>query len=105
VHGKTYDPARGVPPMTAFRNLLNDEELAAYSPLCGTLGATRLLLISARDCQTRTGGTRNQTTFWKPDDLMAAHPLEPEPRRGGGSAETLFSNDCPRKRTLGNPAC
>ena len=29
VNGKTYDPARGVPPMTAFRSLLKDEELAA----------------------------------------------------------------------------
>ncbi len=29
VNGKTYDPARGVPPMTAFRSLLKDDELAA----------------------------------------------------------------------------
>ena len=29
VNGQTYDPARGVPPMTAFRALLNDEETAA----------------------------------------------------------------------------
>ena len=29
VRGKTYDPARGVPPMTAFRDLLKDNDLAA----------------------------------------------------------------------------
>ena len=28
VLGKTYDPAQGVPPMTAFGPMLNDEELA-----------------------------------------------------------------------------
>ena len=29
VNGKTYDPSKGVPPMTAFAGMLNDEEVAA----------------------------------------------------------------------------
>jgi mono/diheme cytochrome c family protein len=33
VGGKLYDPAKGVPPMTAFGSLLNDEEVAAVLTL------------------------------------------------------------------------
>ena len=35
VNGKTYDPAKGIPPMTQFAALLKDEEIAAVLTYVG----------------------------------------------------------------------
>jgi putative heme-binding domain-containing protein len=78
VHGKTYDPARGVPPMTAFKNLLNDEEMAAVLTCVrnswGNSGST----ISPETVARVRAATADRTIFWKPEELLADHPLEAE---------------------------
>ncbi|WP_339749458.1 PVC-type heme-binding CxxCH protein [uncultured Rubinisphaera sp.] len=78
VHGKTYDPARGVPPMTAFRNLLKDDELAAVLTFVRNTWGNSASTISADTVKRIREETIGRTTFWTPDDLLAEHPLEAE---------------------------
>jgi putative heme-binding domain-containing protein len=76
VHGKTYDPARGVPPMTAFRTLLKDEELAAVLTFVRNTWDNQASPISPETVKRVRAETIDRTTFWHPDDLLAEHPLE-----------------------------
>ena len=78
VHGKTYDPARGVPPMTAFRDLLKDDELAAVLTFVRNTWGNESSVISADTVKRIRAETSGRTTFWHPDDLLAEHPLEQE---------------------------
>lgn len=76
VHGKTFDPARGVPPMTAFRNLLSDQELAAVLTFVRNTWGNSASTISPDTVKRIRAETADRTTFWNPDDLLAEHPLE-----------------------------
>ena len=78
VGGKVYDPARGVPPMTAFKNLLDDKELAAVLTFVRNTWGNSSSVISAETVRKVRASTKDRTTFWKPDDLLAEHPLEAE---------------------------
>lgn len=78
VHGKTYDPSRGVPPMTAFKNLLNDEELAAVLTFVRNSWGNSASAISADTVAKVRAATADRTVFWKPDELLVDHPLEAE---------------------------
>jgi putative heme-binding domain-containing protein len=76
VHGKTYDPSRGVPPMTAFRQLLKDDELAAVLTFVRNSWGNSASVISPETVARIRAETSGRTTFWAPDDLLAEHPLE-----------------------------
>ena len=76
VNGKTYDPARGVPPMTAFRSLLKDEELAAVLTFVRNTWGNRAAPVTAESVRRVRQQTIDRTTFWKPSELLAEHPLE-----------------------------
>ncbi len=76
VNGKTYDPSRGVPPMTAFRSLLKDEELAAVLTFVRNTWDNQASPIRPETVKTVREATIDRTTFWRPDDLLAEHPLE-----------------------------
>ena len=76
VNGKTYDPARGVPPMTAFRSLLKDEELAAVLTFVRNTWDNQSSPIHPETIKKVRAKTIDRTTFWIPDDLLAEHPLE-----------------------------
>ena len=76
VHGKTYDPARGVPPMTAFRNLLSDDELAAVLTFVRNTWGNAASVVRPESVKRIRAETIDRTTFWNPDDLLAQHPLE-----------------------------
>jgi len=76
VHGKTYDPARGVPPMTAFRNLLKDEELAAVLTFVRNTWGNSASTITPEAVKRVRAETIDRSVFWKPDELLAQHPLE-----------------------------
>ena len=78
VNGKTYDPARGVPPMTAFKNLLNDEELAAVLTFVRNTWGNSSSTISADTVKRVRAATSDRHTFWNPDELLGEHPLEAE---------------------------
>ncbi|MCG8583670.1 MAG: hypothetical protein MI757_03065, partial [Pirellulales bacterium] len=76
VGGKVYDPARGVPPMTAFASLLNDEELAAVLTFVRNTWGNQAPAVSPAKVKEVRAANVNRTTFWKPDELLARHPLE-----------------------------
>jgi len=78
VQGKTYDPARGVPPMTAFRTLLKDEELAAVLTFVRNTWGNSASTISPETVAKIRAQTIERTTFWNPDELLNEHPLEAE---------------------------
>jgi putative heme-binding domain-containing protein len=78
VNGITYDPSRGVPPMTAFRTLLKDEELAAVLTFVRNTWGNQAAPVSAASVQRVREQTLDRTTFWIPDELLAEHPIEPE---------------------------
>jgi putative membrane-bound dehydrogenase-like protein len=78
VNGQTYDPARGVPPMTAFRAILNDEEVAAVLTFVRNTWGNKAAPVSADLVAKVRRDTASRSTFWNPDELLAAHPLEPD---------------------------
>lgn len=78
VNGQTYDPARGVPPMTAFRALLNDEETAAVLTFVRNTWGNKAAPVSAALVAKVREETASRSTFWNPDELLASHPLEPD---------------------------
>ncbi|MFP6765260.1 MAG: PVC-type heme-binding CxxCH protein, partial [Planctomycetaceae bacterium] len=76
VHGKTYDPARGVPPMTAFRSLLKDDELAAVLTFVRNTWGNSASPITPATVRRIRSESIDRTTFWNPDELLSEHPLE-----------------------------
>jgi len=76
VNGETYDPARGVPPMTAFRSLLNDEELAAVLTFVRNTWGNKAAAVLPETVARVREETRERSIFWKPEELLAEHPLE-----------------------------
>ena len=76
VNGKTYDPARGVPPMTAFRNLLKDEEVAAVLTFVRNTWGNKAAPVTSASVKKVREQTIDRSIFWKPDELLAEHPLE-----------------------------
>jgi putative heme-binding domain-containing protein len=78
VNGQTYDPARGVPPMTAFRAILDDEETAAVLTFVRNTWGNQAAPVNAELVAKVRAATASRSTFWNPDELLAAHPLEPD---------------------------
>ena len=78
VRGKVYDPARGVPPMTAFRDLLNDREMADVLTFVRNTWGNRASPIDAETVAKVRAESSDRTTFWKPEELAELHPLERE---------------------------
>ncbi len=103
VHGKTYDPARGVPPMTAFRNLLTDEELAAVLTFVRNTWGNQAAAVRPETVARVREATRSQTTFWKPADLLAAHPLEPALVAAAAGEQEAIANLALEKELLATP--
>ncbi|MFK8113645.1 MAG: PVC-type heme-binding CxxCH protein [Rubripirellula sp.] len=91
VNGKTYDPSRGVPPMTAFRSLLKDDELAAVLTFVRNTWGNQASVITADTVKKVRQETSGRSTFWKPEDLLAEHPLEVT--EGSQSAPEEISNE------------
>lgn len=93
VNGKTFDPALGVPPMTAFRSLLTDEELAAVLTFVRNTWGNEASTIRPETVTRVRQETKERTTFWNPDELLAEHPLEAAlVLKDIGIDETGFSN-------------
>jgi len=91
VRGKTYDPSRGVPPMTAFKDLLKDDELAAVLTFVRNSWGNQASPISPELVAKVRKESSDRTIFWKPEELLEQYPLEKELIAAGDSAE-VFSN-------------
>lgn len=92
VNGTTYDPARGVPPMTAFRSLLNDEELAAVLTFVRNTWGNQADPVRPEAVAKVRQQTGDRSTFWKPEELLAEHPMEASLAQQV-PVEEEFSND------------
>ncbi|MBM4021839.1 MAG: c-type cytochrome [Planctomycetes bacterium] len=78
VNGQSFDPARGVPPMTAFRALLKDDEVAALLTFVRNTWGNKASAVSPDLIAKVRAATASRSTFWNPDELLAAHPMENE---------------------------
>ena len=93
VNGKTYDPSRGVPPMTAFRSLLNDKELASVLTFVRNSWGNKATPISPALVKKVRKQSKSRTTFWNPEELLGEHPMEAEfaETNGIGSSEEVVN--------------
>jgi mono/diheme cytochrome c family protein/glucose/arabinose dehydrogenase/lysophospholipase L1-like esterase len=77
VNGKVYDPAKGVPPMTPFGSLLNDEEIAAVLTYIRNSWGNKADPVLPETVKKVRAATQGHSGFWKPEDLLKDHPMEP----------------------------
>ncbi|PQO41974.1 c-type cytochrome [Blastopirellula marina] len=75
VKGKTYS-SPPLPPMTGFRQLLNDEEMAAVLTYVRNSWTNRAKPIEPSQVAKIRSIDRGDATFWHVNDLMAKYPLE-----------------------------
>ena len=76
VNGITYDPSKGVPPMTAFKALLDDKELAAVLTFVRNSWGNKGSVVKPETVKKVREATKGQQVFYKPEDLLKDHPLE-----------------------------
>lgn len=73
--GKIYDPEKGVPPMTAFGAVLNDNEVAAVLTYVRNSWGNKAPAVSADTVKKVRAETSERSIFWKPEELLKAHPM------------------------------
>jgi putative heme-binding domain-containing protein len=101
VNGQTYDPARGVPPMTAFRAILKDDEAAAVMTFVRNTWGNRASVVSPDLVRRVRQETASRSTFWSPEELLASHPLEPDlVAASAAHAVEIVSNEALEKELL-----
>ncbi|MDF2376801.1 MAG: GDSL-type esterase/lipase family protein [Verrucomicrobiales bacterium] len=76
VNGVTYDPGKGVPPMTAFKALLDDKEMAAVLTFVRNTWGNKASVITPAKVKEVREATRAQQAFYAPADLLKEHPIE-----------------------------
>jgi mono/diheme cytochrome c family protein len=77
VLGKKYP---GQVPMTPFRGMLNDEEMAAVITYVRNAFGNKAPPVSPAKVKEVRAATKNKTGFYTPAELLKQHPLE-QPRR------------------------
>jgi mono/diheme cytochrome c family protein len=76
VNGTTYDPSKGVPPMTAFKAILKDEEVAAVLTFVRNTWGNQASLVTPAQVKAVRDATKDVQMFIKPEDLLKEYPLE-----------------------------
>jgi mono/diheme cytochrome c family protein len=76
VNGKTYDPAKGIPPMTAFGALLDDKETAAVLTYVRNSWGNKADPVKPETVKKVRAANQDRSIFWKPEELLQAHPME-----------------------------
>ena len=77
VAGVEYDPKKGVPPMTPFEGMLNDQEVAdvaTYVRVAFRGNKVIAELSSAENVAELRAATKDQKTFYSPEQLLEQHP-------------------------------
>ena len=77
VNGVEYDPKKGVPPMTPFEGMLNDQEIAdvsTYVRVAFRGNKINAVLTTPENVAELRAATKDQTTFYTPEQLLEAHP-------------------------------
>ncbi len=75
VAGKRYQPASGVPPMTAVGLFYTDEEIAAVLTYARTSWGNDAPAVDVATVTRIRGETRGRRTFYTPEELLAEHPF------------------------------
>lgn len=76
VNGVKYDASKGVPPMTPFAALLNDQELAGVLTFVRNHWGNQAPAVEPETVTKVRAATKDRTTFWSPEELLKMHPLE-----------------------------
>ena len=76
VNGVTYGPSKGVPPMTPFGSLLNDEEIANVLTFIRNSWGNQAPRVNVETVSRIRNATHDRTTFWKSEELLRDHPFE-----------------------------
>ncbi len=76
VDGVTYTPEGGVPPMTPFEGLLDDQEVADVLTFVRSSFGNRASPVSAEHVARIREATEDQTGFYTVEELLEKHPLE-----------------------------
>jgi len=76
VNGVLYDPAKGVPPMTAFKAILNDKEIAAVLTYVRNTWGNKASVVTPEKVKAVREATKDTQMFIKPEDLLKEYPLE-----------------------------
>ncbi len=76
VNGKVYDPAKGIPPMTAFGSLLDDKETAAVLTYVRNSWGNKASVVKPETVKKVREENKDRSIFWKPEELLKAHPMK-----------------------------
>lgn len=77
VNGVEYDPKKGVPPMTPFEGMLNDQEIAdvaTYTRVAFRGNKVITELTTPENVAALRAATKDQKTFYTPEQLIEQHP-------------------------------
>ncbi|QDT65156.1 Cytochrome c-552 precursor [Calycomorphotria hydatis] len=75
VNGKVYEPAGGVPPMTAVGNMFNDAEVAAVLTYVRNSWGNDADAVSPESVASAREETRGRKRFYSPEELEQMHPF------------------------------
>lgn len=70
VNGKTYDPEKGVPPMTAFHNLLSNEEIAAVLTYVRNTWKNTADPITPKEVERVRIENKDRDKYWDAEELL-----------------------------------
>ena len=75
VNGKTYDPSKGVPPMTAVGAMFDDKQVAAVLTYARNSWGNEAEPIEPADVKAVRAATSDRKFFYKPEELLKEHPF------------------------------
>ncbi|MFK7817172.1 MAG: PVC-type heme-binding CxxCH protein, partial [Planctomycetaceae bacterium] len=75
VRGKMFEPAQGVPPMTAIGNFFSDAEVAAALTYVRNSWGNDAPQIFPDDVKRVRTETKGRTKFYSPEELVEMHPF------------------------------
>ncbi|MDB6080441.1 MAG: dehydrogenase, partial [Akkermansiaceae bacterium] len=75
VKGTTWDTSKGVPPMTPFGPILNDEEMASVLTYVRNSFGNSAPAVSPETVKRVREATKDKATFYTPDELLKEHPF------------------------------
>ena len=79
VAGKTYDPAKGIPPMTPFEGMMTDQEIAnvaTYTRVAFRGQKVIAELTTEETVATIRAAIADKQGFYTPEELLEAHPIK-----------------------------
>ena len=76
VNGVQYDPSKGVPPMTGFGGLLNDNEMAAVLSYVRLSFGNNGAMITSEQVRKVREATKDRMNFYTVEEILKEHPLK-----------------------------